>query len=77
MITIEDLPPAYRGLLIEYARSSREVAEQNAATAYREWHDLRAKLEALIDYWQGYPDRQVCAADVQALLDGRYDPREA
>lgn len=34
------------------------------------------RLSALARYWDGYPDRQVCAGDLRAVLDGRYDPRE-
>jgi hypothetical protein len=37
--------------------------------------ELVAKLTALAAYWDGYPDRQVCAGDLRAVLSGRYDPR--
>jgi hypothetical protein len=37
--------------------------------------DLFAKLTALAAWWDTYPDRQVCAGDLRAVLDDRYDPR--
>jgi hypothetical protein len=38
--------------------------------------DLVEKLTALAMQWDNYPDRQVCAGDLRAVLANQYDPRD-
>ena len=38
--------------------------------------DLAEKLHALVQQWKFHPGRAVCAGDLLAALEGRYDPRD-